>query len=335
MEITWSDSQGADYYNVQRAIYSPTAPFETIGENITGNSFDYVQTWQDDVYGIIGPTPGIPGNADNAAKVDFIDALNAYREKALPPLFNFKAPAYFRVQACNAAGCSDYSAPDFGQAEYIHTAEFSEVAQQVIPTWGYAQLIALADAPSGAEGLSWCGIDLCGSGGGIAMGRVEFAGTKVSIRVVYEDYTEVLDDIDGAYALVDGELGGNHALAAAQKGEFWLTGTFTIDLAGETAVSLSMYAHITGSASPNEGYANITYNGATYQFTLPIQPIDGIAGHAAAPPTAIIPARTDTGSWAAATGTYPVPLSEVAPDPECMRNWAEYTIDECTAFVMP
>jgi hypothetical protein len=251
------------------------------------------------------------------------------------PLFNFKAPAYFRVQACNEAGCSDFSTADFGQAEYIHTAEYSEVALHVIPTWGYAQLIALADAPSGAQGLAWCGIDLCGSGGGIAMGRVQLAGTRVSVRVVYENYTEALEGIDGAYADVDGELGGNHGLLVAQRGEFYLKGAFTIDLAGETAVDLTMYAHISGSSTPNDGYANITYNGATYQFTLPIAPIDGISGHPAAPPTAIIPARTDTGSWTAATGAYPVPLTEEAPDDGCDRNWTEYTISECPASVAP
>jgi hypothetical protein len=333
--VTWNPSAGATSYNVQRAIYSTSAEFETVGENITTTSFDYIQTWEDDVAAIIGPTPGIAGDADNAAKVDFIDALNAYRDAALPTLFNFKAPAYFRVQACNSAGCSAFSNPDFGQAEYIHTAQFSEVAQQVIPTWGYAQLIALADAPSGAQGLAWCGIDLCGSGGGIAMGRVQLVGTKVSVRVVYENYTEVLDGIAGAYADVDGELGGNHGLLVAQRGEFFLKGAFTIDLAGETAVDLTMYAHITGSTTPNDGYANITYNGATYQFTLPIAPIDGISGHPAAPPTAIVPARTDTGSWAAATGAYPVPLAEEAPDAECDRNWTEYVISECPASVAP
>jgi hypothetical protein len=170
------------------------------------------------------------------------------------------------------------------------------------------------------------------------MGRVAIGGVRVNVDVVYEDFTEALTNVPGAYALVAGRLGGSMAALAANRGEFWLTGAFTIDMAGESAVELGMYAHIGGSganAVPSDGYANITYNVATYQFTLPIEPIDGISGHPAAAPSPIIPARTDVGDWRASTGAYPVPLSEQAPDPECSRNWAEYTISECPGTIAP
>jgi len=351
--VTWDPVQGAEYYRVHRAIFAEDNSYEVVADNVIGTSFEYIQTWQEDVLDIIGPTPGLSPTADfdridpvdlgppYAERQAFIDALNLYREEAVPTLFNFKAPAFFRVQACNSVECSDLSAADAGSAEYIHTAEFSEVAQHMIPTWGYAQLVALADAPPGANGLSWCGIDLCGSGGGIAMGRVLLGGTRVNIDVGYDEFTETLATAPSSYVRASGRLSGRMPLATASDGQFLLSGSFTLELNERSQIGLSMYARIGAYATDGEtrysdGVAAITYKGQSYQFTLPIQPIDGISGHPAAAPTPVIPAVTipPTG-WVASTSPFPTPLVPEEVDPECMRVWTGYVLEECPVSIAP
>jgi hypothetical protein len=351
--VTWEPVAGAEYYRVHRAIFAEDNTYEVVAGNVTGTSFEYVQTWQEDVLDIIGPTPGLSPTADfdridpddlgppYNERQNFIDALNLYREEAVPTLFNFKAPAFFRVQACNSVECSDLSAADAGSAEYIHTAEFSEVAQHTIPSWGYAQLVALADAPPGANGLSWCGIDLCGSGGGIAMGRVLLGGTRVNIDVGYDAFTETLATAPGSYFAASGRLSGRMPLGTASDGQFLLSGSFTLDLTGRSQIGLSMYARIgayatDGETRYNDGVAAITYKGLSYQFTLPIQPIDGISGHPAAAPTPVIPAVTIPPSgWVASTSPFPTPLVPEEVDPECMRVWTGYVLEECPVSIAP
>ena len=352
--VTWDPVAGADYYRVHRAIFAEGNSYEVVADNVVGTSFEYIQTWQADVLDIIGPTPGLSPTADfdridpvdlgppYQERQDFIDALNLYREEAIPALFNFKAPAFFKVQACNAADeCSDLSVADAGSAEYIHTAEFSDLAQQAIPSWGYPQLVALADAPPGANGLSWCGIDLCGSGGGTAMGRVLLGGTRVNIDVGYDAFTETLATAPGSYFAASGRLSGRMPLATASDGQFLLSGSFTLDLTGRSQIDLAMYARIGAYAADgvtrySEGVAAITYKGLTYQFTLPIQPIDGISGHPAAAPSPVIPAVTipPTG-WIASTSPFPTPLVPEEIDPECMRVWTAYVLEECPASIAP
>jgi hypothetical protein len=350
--VTWNASQGADFYRVYRAIFRESNTYQLVADNVTGTSFEYIQTWEDDVYSIIGPTPGLSPTADfdraegelgppYAEREAFIAALNDYREMALSTLFNFKAPAFFKVEACNAVDCSDLSDADAGSAEYIHTAQFSDIAQQVIPSWGYAQLVALADAPPGAYGLGWCGIDLCGSGGGIAMGRVS-ATSRVNIDVAYENFTETLPSAPGSYFNANGSLGGRMAANDANNGKFSLSGNFTVDMTGRPQVGLGMNARIGFTATDgtrySEGVASITYKGLTYQFTLPIQPIDGVSGHPAAPPApvasveAIPPASP---AWTASTAAAPTPLVPEELDPECERSWPEYILEECPATIAP
>ncbi|MBI5550261.1 MAG: hypothetical protein HY911_02050 [Desulfobacterales bacterium] len=347
--VTWSASQGAAYYRVYRAIFAETNAYSMVADNVTDTSFEYIQTWQADVFSIIGPTPGLSPTADfdrvetgapYPEREAFINALSDYRDMAMPSLFNFKAPAFFRVQACNAAGqCSDMSTADVGSAEYIHTEQFSDLAQQAIPSWGYAQLISLADAPPGANGLAWCGIDLCGSGGGIAMGRVA-ATTRVNIDVAYNEYTEALAIAPGSYFQASGRLGGRMAAADANNGKFLLSGTFTIRMPGRPDITLAMYARIGFTATDgtrfSDGVAAITYKGLTYQFTLPIQPVDGISGHAAQPPQPVVPAVTipPTG-WTASTAAAPTPLVPEDMDPECLRVWPDYVLEECPVSVGP
>jgi hypothetical protein len=100
-----------------------------------------------------------------------------------------------------------------------------------------------------------------------------------------------------------------------------------------------MYAHIgakEGTARYHDGYADLTYKGNTYQFSLPIQAADDISGHAAKAIEPIIPARTDTGNWQESKAPTPVPLSVEPPDfVNCLRNWDEYEIPTCPGSVAP
>jgi hypothetical protein len=349
--VTWDESQGATFYRVYRAIFAETNEYKLVADNVTDTSFEYIQTWQADVFSIIGPTPGLSPTADfdrvetgapYPEREAFINALSDYRDMAMPALFNFKAPAFFRVQACNGPApdqCSEMSTADAGSAEYIHTEQFSDLAQQAIPSWGYAQLISLADAPPGANGLAWCGIDLCGSGGGIAMGRVA-ATTRVNIDVAYNEYTEALATVPGSYFQASGRLGGRMPAADANNGKFLLSGTFTIKMPGRPDIALAMYARIGFTATDgtrfSDGVAAITYKGLTYQFTLPIQPVDGISGHAAQAPSPVVPAVTipPTG-WTASTAAAPTPLVPEDMDPECLRVWPDYALEECPVSIGP
>ena len=342
--VTWDASEGAEYYRVHRAIYAETNAYDVVADNVTGTTFEYVQTWEDDVLSIIGPTPGLSPTADFGLtappypqRLAFINALSAYRQMALPTLMNFKAPAYFKVEACNTLGCSELSAADAGSAEYTHTESYSDLAQHVIPSWGYAQLIALADAPPGANGLTWCGIDLCGSGGGIARGRVLAAG-YVNIDVQYENFTETLDTAAGSYFMANGSLSGSMEPVRASDGEFLLSGSFDLEMNGRPTVGLDMNAHIGAYAGSgtrvSEGVATITYKGLAYQFTLPIQPIDGVSGHAAAAPVPVVPKQViPPADWYPSEA--PLPLPAVSTSIRCNRVWTGYTIPECPASIAP
>jgi hypothetical protein len=160
IEVTWDASDGATYYRVYRAIWEEDADYGLVAGNVTEISYVYEQNWDTDVYDEIGPNPALAPDSDVADRAAFIVALNDYKEIAQPVLYNFKAPAYFRIEACNDTGCSEMSDFDAGQAEFIHTATESEVAQLLIPMWGYPNLISLADSPPGADALKWCGIDM-------------------------------------------------------------------------------------------------------------------------------------------------------------------------------
>ena len=331
IEVTWDHPGGEGVtYNIYRSPWEEDGEYELVGSS-DSTSFVYEQTWEADVSAHIGPTPALAPKGDmsaaeyDEAKIEFINALIAYREMALPYLFDFKAPAYFKVEACRGTECADMSGADQGRAEYIHTEEFSEIAQHVIPSWGYPQLLALADAPSGASGLNWCGLDVCGPGGGIVMGRVAFSGGQVAVDVFYEDYTEAIDAYPSAYFLANGELNGLQGLIDANNNVFTLAGDFTIDLGGVGPIDMAVYVDINAEDPDtgeqyHSGYATITYKGETYSYSLPLNPVDASVSLDAEPIEPIVPVRTDRPGWSATGTEMPLPLAEDPPGNNCGRN---------------
>ncbi|MGD9006433.1 MAG: putative metal-binding motif-containing protein, partial [Desulfobacteraceae bacterium] len=323
--VTWDASDGATYYKVYRAIWEEDAEYEQLPGNIEGTSYDFVQDWQTDVYNVIGPNPAMAPDADVAARAAFIEALEVYREAAQPVLFSFKAPAYFKIQACNDLGCSDMSDFDAGQAEYVHTATESEVAQLLIPIWGYPNLKSLTDSPPGAQALGWCGIDVCGSVEGMVMGRLDKDGLP-QVDVYYENYTDAWDLHPNAQFWADGYIGGEQRLIPSAQGVVEVSGEFDIRL-GAIDAHMFVYSY-TGGATGNEndGYVSVTYNGETHQYTLPVQPVAG--QDYADPPAPVVPARNDADYAVDRRDTdYPVPFSE-QPNTEC-SNWSDDLIVYC------
>jgi hypothetical protein len=325
INVTWEASEGATYYNVYRAIWEDDAEYELVADNITETTYDFVQNWQTDVYDIIGPNPAMAPDADVAAREDFIAALEAYRELATPVLFNFKAPAYFKIEACNDQGCSDMSDFDAGQAEFIHTATESEIAQLVIPTWGYPNLKALADSPPGTAALGWCGIDICASIEGMLMGRLDLSGLP-QIDVYYENWVDGWDLHPNARFRANGYIGGAQKLVPSSQGVVEVSGEFDVSM-GAVDAHMFVYTYIGGTTGDeNDGYISITYNGETHQYTLPVQPVSG--QDYSDPPEPVVPARNDADYTINRRDTdYPVPFSE-EPNTSC-NNWTDDLIVDC------
>lgn len=325
INVSWEASEEATYYNVYRAIWEDDAEYELVADNITETTYDFVQDWQTDVYDIIGPNPAMAPDADVAAREDFIAALEAYRELATPVLFNFKAPAYFKIEACNDQGCSDMSDFDAGQAEFIHTATESEIAQLVIPAWGYPNLKALADSPPGPAALGWCGIDICASIEGMLMGRLDLSGLP-QIDVYYENWADGWDLHPNAQFWANGYIGGEQKLIPSAQGVVKVSGEFDVSL-GAVDAHMFVYTFIGGTmVDENDGYISITYNGETYQYTLPVQPVPG--EDYANPPEPVVPARNDDEYTINRRDTaYPMPFSE-EPNTSC-NNWTDDLIVDC------
>jgi hypothetical protein len=316
IEVTWDASDGATYYNVYRAIWEDDAQYDLVAEEITDTSYLFVQDWQTDVYEIIGPTPAMAPDADEAARAVFAAALEAYREQALPTLFNFKAPAFFKIEACNAEGCSEMSDFDAGQAEFIHTADESELAQLIIPSWGYPLLVAQADSPPGAAALGWCGIDICGAAEGMVMGRLDADGMP-QVDIYYENYVEGWDLHPNARFWSHGYIGGEQQLIPAMSGVVEVSGECDISLAGINA-HLFAYSRIGGTNDDNTGYISLTYNGETHQYTLPVQPV---AGQDYADPPVPTDKNDEDHKVKKRDTAYPVPFS-IEPNTDC-SNWTD------------
>jgi hypothetical protein len=323
--VSWNASDGATSYNVYRAIWEEDAEYELVAGNIPETSYDFVQDWQTDVYNIIGPNPAMAPDADEAARAAFIAVLEVYRENAQPVLYNFKAPAYFKIEACNDHGCSEMSDFDAGQAEFIHTATESEVAQLVIPLWGYPNLKALADSPPGVNALEWCGIDICGSVEGMVMGRLDRNGLP-QVDVYYENYVDGWDLHPNARFWADGYIGGEQRLIPALQGVVEVSGEFDVSV-GPINAHMFVYSYTGGTTgNENDGYVSLTYKGNTHQFTLPVHPVEG-QDHAD-PPVPVVPARDDEDYTIDRRETnYPVPFSE-QPNRACAR-WSDDKIVYC------
>jgi hypothetical protein len=323
--VTWNASDGATYYNVNRAVWEADAEYELVAGNIPETSYDFVQNWQTNVHNIIGPNPAMAPDADEAARAAFIAVLEVYRENAQPVLYNFKAPAYFKIEACNDHGCSEMSDFDAGQAEFIHTATESEVAQLVIPLWGYPNLKALADSPPGVNALEWCGIDICGSVEGMVMGRLDRNGLP-QVDVYYENYVDGWDLHPNARFWADGYIGGEQRLIPALQGVVEVSGEFDVSV-GPINAHMFVYSYTGGTTgNENDGYVSLTYKGNTRQYTLPVQPVEG-QDHAD-PPVPVVPARDDEDYTIDRRETnYPVPFSE-QPNRACAR-WSDDKIVYC------
>lgn len=330
--VTWDAVDGADSYNIYRAIWEEDAAYELVATEVTETTYDYVQSWDTDVYALIGDTPAMAPDADCDERAAFAADLMAYRDLALPVLMSFKAPAFFKVAACNADGCGDLSTADTGQADLIHTAEFSEVAQLVIPSWGYPNLLALADSPAGVQALNWCGIDICGAGGGMVMGRLDLGGLPM-VDIYYENYYEAWEDHPNAYFYATGWIGGKQTLIKAMQGVVEVSGEFDISLGGMTDAHMFVYTYIGGTTgNPNEGYTSITYNGETYQFSLPVQPRDG---EPLADPPAPVEMNDDDHVVASRITDYPVPFAEEAPPDDCLHCTEGDTVVTCDRIAEP
>ncbi|MDA8141830.1 MAG: hypothetical protein M0036_24555 [Desulfobacteraceae bacterium] len=321
IQVTWEAVPGADYYNIYRAVWEEDAAYELVG-NASSNSFVFAQNWDTDVYSQIGDMPAMAPKADCTARAAFAKELESYRERALPYLFNFKAPAFFKVQACNAQGCSALSAADAGQAEFVHTSDFSEVAQIVIPLWSYPALKALADVPLANYIIvnSWCGVDVCGPGGGIFMARLNMQSQSPQADIYYENYNDAWELHPAAKFQVQGYIGGIQIVNA-----LCLCITRT-QLSGESDVSMgALDAHLftwvqlgNWGNYDNEGYATITYKGQAYQFSIPMQPRTGEM--AADPPAPITPFRDDAQYTVSRLNTpYPIPFAEQPPSSGCQH----------------
>jgi len=277
IEITWAASENADYYVIYRSAWDKNAAYHIVANKVIGTSFTYKQSW-DDVYNQIGAMPAMVFTSDMTVREPFINSLDTYMTKAYPILADFKAPAYFKIQACNDLGCSAMSRADVGQAAFIHTSEFSELAELFLPLFQYPMLKVLATMPMGQQALGWCGADLCGPGGGMVMARIDiknlFTGVYPQIDIYYENYTGGWGENTTTFNL-DGYLGGMQVPADALNGLLKISGDFEFQLPGGVYAQVFAWVSIDASKARNEGYFNVTYNNNSYQFNLPLQPTNG------------------------------------------------------------
>ncbi len=330
IQVTWNASAGATDYNVYRAVWEENATYELVA-NVSTNSFVFTQDWDTDVYSQIGDTPAMAPTATCADRATYAAALRAYRTQAIPVLFNFKAPAFFKVEACNGQGCSDQSASAAGQAGFIHTQAFSEVAQMIVPGWGMPSLLMLADSPPGAQALGWGGMDICAAGGGMAMGRVN--ASTISVDLWWENYREAWGaEHPNAIFYSQGWAGGDqNALQAALYGVVTVAGEFDVS-EGAMNAHIFMYTYIGGSSgNPNMGYLTVTYNGVPYQFSLPVQPRTGEA--VADPPAPVTMVDADHYTKVKSPAAYPTPFTAAPAGLHCTPIPSD--VGQCNRIATP
>ena len=312
IKVTWGANEGATYYLVYRSPWVQNGAYEKVSGKVAGTSFIYEQNWED-TYNRIGPVPTMKFTSDMKVRESFISDFDTYLTTALPILSDFKAPAYFKVKACNDLDeCSDLSAADAGRAEFVHTPQFSEVAELFIPLFQYPMLRALATIPTGQAALAWCGADLCGTGGGVVMSRID-AGA-LQINLYYENYTSAWGngtDNKTKTFILDGYLGGMQSANDFSAGKLKMSGDFDFDLGGSALSQVFAWVSLGGRTGQNEGYISVTYNNNRYQFNLPLQPIKGKTVGTGPKVTPVKQAKDD---YAMDVGkqatTYPDPLTD-------------------------
>lgn len=331
--VTWNASEKADYYVVYRSAWEENGTYQKVAEKVTGTSFKYTQNWQD-VYSAMGPIPTLLFSVDSTAadRIAFINTLDAYMAKAYPLMADFKAPAFFKVQACNELGCSDMSAADAGRAEYIHTASFSEIAEIFIPAFHYPMIRSLATTATGADSIYWCGADLCGTGGGIVMARFDltsvFSGVMPQIDMYYENYTGSMGKNKTIFT-IDGYLGGMQSQENAFAGIFTVSGDFDFQLPGGIFAQVFAWVQADATSSRNQGYVTVTYHNNSYQFKLPIQPTNGETVGTGPKVTPVQTAHDDLiMDVEKRDTTYPAPLTEPM-DSICKGVTTGVTTQDC------
>lgn len=332
--ITWNESVGARKYRVYRSAWSSSGPYEDVSGDISGTSFTYTQNW-DDTYRQIGGVPACLTNATDQAAAAFILRFDTYIENALPALMDFKAPAYFTVEACNELGCSPKSAADAGQAQYVHDASFSEVAQMAAPLIVYPVMRIMDTIPRSLQQAQyWCGMDLCGNVGGMIMGRttidfISMTRFETQYDLYFENYTVGSSASANAAMVLDGYLGGMQTSADLSAGLLKISGELQVQLPNGRAADVTAYFKFDEKTPLYTAYAKITYDGETHTFTLPVQPASGQTG--TAPP--MRPAtETESGTpFDPNDGSYPVPLSELnASDAATCTSNEPVVVKECT-----
>jgi hypothetical protein len=272
VDVTWTPCEMADSYKVYKALYEEDATYELIAET-TEASYQDMSDWQTDVIDVIGEVPRMDPCADDAARAAFGVVLDAYRLDAIPVLMGYKAPSYYKVEACADGVCSPMSDPEPGQADYIHTLEFSEIAEVTMASWGYPALMALTVLPQGPNALYWCGLDRCGPGDGMVMVRLNQLNLQTDIW--YENWTELWPEHPSAYFHANGYMGGIQSMFNAMESVLEFTGEFTMDVNGEIIDDAFVWFWFAGTSGyPTSGKMTFTYNGLTGTYDLPILPFD-------------------------------------------------------------
>lgn len=268
IEVTWTAVEGATSYKVYMAEEEDGA-YEEVATGITGTSYTYVEDWQD-VIAAVGPTPRMAPDAGKTERKAFGELLVAYRLKIAPYIHSFKKEKRFKVQACKGTECGELSDYDQGQAEYIHTKEFSDISEVLINVVGYPLLICLADSPPGAEALSWPGKIVPSALGldGQVDGTVDL---DAYVHVLYQGYKE--GHLPSRIMEMNGEIGGQQdLLQSALYGVVEVSGD--VEITGSVNAKTHLWSYIGGTkkGAKNKGTIDVTYKNATYQFPLPVQP---------------------------------------------------------------
>lgn len=267
IEIEWDAVPGATYYKIHMA-QTIDGEYDVIADHHTGTSLTYVEEWQD-VIDEVGEPPLL---TEYNSREAFGQGLAEYRASIEPLMDKYKNVHYFKIQACDDETCGDLGDAEAGQAEFVHTSEFSDIAQMMINLMGYPLLTCLANAPSGVGALGWPGMSIDGKFGGSVKATLQ-VGLRVQVNINYNDYT---DGYSGTRnAILNGFVGGPQALGPAMNGVVEVEGDLTVTGDFPGIIELSVYSFIASDAAgnfqePNKGTIDVTYGGVTYTYDLPV-----------------------------------------------------------------